>query len=167
MVKHNLFTLLHYQHALPLCLCVRPGLLWSSRWVTGIGLMWLHLWHCVFLKFPFGSLLETEWTNLWRWLNDIFIIYSCSLITPELNRVASLDDLKRLTWLSNIDWTNIRDRPAAITVNISSIDDTSYFDTFPDVQIEISKLEQQNLIVSLLPRTALQSRVWTYGDLLV
>lgn len=71
-----------------------------------------------------------------------------SLITPELNRVASLDDLKRLTWLSNIDWTNIRDRPAAITVNISSIDDTSYFDTFPDVQIEIKPTRALTSLIS-------------------
>ena len=32
------FTQVHYQQALPLCLCLWSGLLWSSKWVTGIGL---------------------------------------------------------------------------------------------------------------------------------
>jgi len=71
-----------------------------------------------------------------------------SLITPEPSRVANLEDLKRLPWLRNIDWTNIRERPAAITVNISSIDDTSYFDTFPDVQIEIKPTRALTSLIS-------------------
>ena len=53
--------------------------------------------------------------------------------------MGSLEDMQRLAWLSTVDWTNLRDRPAAISVNLASIDDTSYFDNFPDVQIDISK----------------------------
>ena len=36
-----------------------------------------------------------------------------------------------------MDWNNLRERPAAIPVHITSIDDTSYFDSFPDVQLDI------------------------------
>ena len=54
--------------------------------------------------------------------------------------MSSLSDMRHLGWLASVDWENIRDRPAAISVNVASIDDTSYFDTFPDVQIDISEL---------------------------
>ena len=37
----NSFNLVHYQHALPLCLCSQLGLLCSSRWVTELGLTML------------------------------------------------------------------------------------------------------------------------------
>ncbi|GFR27436.1 hypothetical protein TNCT_496531, partial [Trichonephila clavata] len=36
-----------------------------------------------------------------------------------------------------IDWAHIRERPAAILVDVKSIDDTSNFDEFPDVDLKI------------------------------
>merc|ERR1712242_641430 len=36
-----------------------------------------------------------------------------------------------------IDWEHIRERPAAIPVEVKSIDDTSNFDDFPDVDLKI------------------------------
>merc|ERR1712025_874129 len=71
-----------------------------------------------------------------------------SLLTSEDRRVSSLEDMKDLPWLGNIDWGNIRDRPAAISVNIASIDDTSYFDNFPDVQIEIKPSRPATSMIS-------------------
>mgnify|MGYP001325474247 FL=1 len=63
--------------------------------------------------------------------------------------MSSLEEMKKLGWMKNMDWGNLRDRPAAITVNVASIDDTSYFDNFPDVNIDISKqsfkIKNQNL----------------------
>ena len=41
----NSFNLVHYQHALPLCLCSRLGLLCSSRRVTELGLNHLIFFH--------------------------------------------------------------------------------------------------------------------------
>lgn len=38
-----------------------------------------------------------------------------------------------------MDWEHIRERPAAIPVEVRSIDDTSNFDDFPDVKLEIRK----------------------------
>ena len=54
-------------------------------------------------------------------------------------RVQSLNDLKKLNWFSNVDWDHIRERPAAIPVTVRSIDDTSNFDEFPDVELRFSK----------------------------
>jgi len=52
------------------------------------------------------------------------------------NRVQSLEDIKKLNWLSIVDWNHIRERPAAIPVTVKSIDDTSNFDDFPEVQLK-------------------------------
>ncbi len=38
-----------------------------------------------------------------------------------------------------MDWAHIKERPAAIPVTVKSIDDTSNFDDFPDVDLKIRK----------------------------
>ena len=45
--------------------------------------------------------------------------------------------MKKLNWFSDVDWDHIRERPAAIPVTVRSIDDTSNFDEFPDVDLKI------------------------------
>jgi len=50
-------------------------------------------------------------------------------------RVQDIKDMKKLNWFSNVDWDHIRERPAAIPVTVRSIDDTSNFDEFPDVEL--------------------------------
>jgi len=50
-------------------------------------------------------------------------------------RVQDIKDIKKLSWFSNVDWDHIRERPAAIPVTVKSIDDTSNFDEFPDVEL--------------------------------
>jgi len=56
----------------------------------------------------------------------------------EMNtRVNGLADIKALGWFQGVDWLHIRERPAAITVDVKSIDDTSNFDEFPDVDLKI------------------------------
>lgn len=52
-------------------------------------------------------------------------------------RVQSLEDIKKLKWFSSVDWDHIRERPAAIPVNVKSIDDTTNFDEFPEVELKI------------------------------
>ena len=47
--------------------------------------------------------------------------------------------MKKLNWFSNVDWEHIRERPAAIPVQVRSIDDTSNFDDFPDVALQIGE----------------------------
>jgi len=39
--------------------------------------------------------------------------------------------------VGSVDWAHIRERPAAIPVEVRSIDDTSNFDEFPDVDLRI------------------------------
>jgi len=53
------------------------------------------------------------------------------------NRVRCLDDIKAMPWFQSVDWEHIRERPAAIPVDVKSIDDTSNFDEFPDVDLKI------------------------------
>ena len=52
-------------------------------------------------------------------------------------RVKCLDEIKSLSFFSGVDWEHIRERPAAIPMLIKSIDDTSNFDDFPDVDLQI------------------------------
>lgn len=52
---------------------------------------------------------------------------------------GGLSELKATSFFRGVDWMNIRERPAAIAVEVRSIDDTSNFDEFPDVSLEIRK----------------------------
>jgi len=52
-------------------------------------------------------------------------------------RIVCLDDIKKLKWFNGVDWLHIRDRPAAIAMKLKSIDDTSNFDDFPEVDLKI------------------------------
>lgn len=81
----------------------------------------------------------------------------------RLGSQKGLDDLKSIPFFRNsVDWEHIRERPAAIPVEVKSIDDTSNFDEFPDVALEIRKLthlilDQSTIftfLFSSLPATA-------------
>ncbi|XP_023346343.1 serine/threonine-protein kinase tricorner [Eurytemora carolleeae] len=52
-------------------------------------------------------------------------------------RVKCIEDIQALSWFQGVDWSHIRERPAAIPVQVRSIDDTSNFDEFPDVDLKI------------------------------
>jgi serine/threonine kinase 38 len=54
-----------------------------------------------------------------------------------LGSQKGLEDLKIIPFFRGVDWEHIRERPAAIPVDVRSIDDTSNFDDFPDVKLEI------------------------------
>eukprot|EP00090_Calanus_glacialis_P016050 TRINITY_DN2516_c0_g1_i1.p1 TRINITY_DN2516_c0_g1~~TRINITY_DN2516_c0_g1_i1.p1 ORF type:complete len:552 (-),score=137.37 TRINITY_DN2516_c0_g1_i1:1215-2870(-) len=53
------------------------------------------------------------------------------------HRIQNLEDIKAINWFKGVDWNHIRERPAAIAVEVKSIDDTSNFDDFPDVDLKI------------------------------
>ena len=55
------------------------------------------------------------------------------------DRVQSKEEIQSLQWFQHVDWDHIRERPAVIPVTVQSIDDTSNFDEFPDVPIQIGK----------------------------
>jgi serine/threonine kinase 38 len=52
-------------------------------------------------------------------------------------RIRNLEDIKAINWFKGVDWNHIRERRAAIPVEVKSIDDTSNFDDFPDVDLKI------------------------------
>jgi len=54
------------------------------------------------------------------------------------NRLSNLTDIKNHSFLKNVDWEHIRDRPAPYQPIIKSIDDTSNFDEFPNEELELN-----------------------------
>ncbi|XP_040201521.1 serine/threonine-protein kinase 38-like isoform X3 [Rana temporaria] len=53
------------------------------------------------------------------------------------NRIGTngIEEIKSHAFFEDVDWGHIRERPAAITIEIRSIDDTSNFDEFPESDI--------------------------------
>lgn len=54
-----------------------------------------------------------------------------------------IEDLKAQVFFKGVDWEHIRDRPAAIPVEVKSIDDTSNFDDFPEIDLKWPSPPQQ------------------------
>ena len=76
--------------------------------------------------------------------NAIFILSNVFTNTRRFccetdKRVRNVEDIKKLKFMQGVDWEHIRERPAAIPVEVKSIDDTTNFDEFPDVDLEIRK----------------------------
>ncbi|PAA48557.1 hypothetical protein BOX15_Mlig012365g2 [Macrostomum lignano] len=59
-----------------------------------------------------------------------------SLCCDAQQRLGDLAEVKLEAFFSDLDWDHLRERPAAITVNIKAIDDTSNFDQFPDADLK-------------------------------
>lgn len=59
-------------------------------------------------------------------------------------RVNNLSEIKSLSYFHGVDWEHMRERPAAIPVEVKSIDDTSNFDEFPDVDLKIPGVNYNN-----------------------
>lgn len=70
------------------------------------------------------------------------------LKAPFIYRMGSqrgIDELKLVPFFRGVDWEHIRERPAAIPVDVHSIDDTSNFDDFPDVTLEIRECQEGDM----------------------
>lgn len=67
------------------------------------------------------------------------IVRFCCEAERRLGSQRGMDELKLAPFFRGVDWDHIRERPAAIPVEVRSIDDTSNFDDFPDVKLEIRK----------------------------
>lgn len=61
----------------------------------------------------------------------------CCEADRRLGLQRGLEELKNIPFFRGVDWEHIRERPAAIPVEVRSIDDTSNFDDFPEVKLEI------------------------------
>lgn len=67
------------------------------------------------------------------------IVRFCCEAERRMGSNRGIDELKSIPFFRGVDWEHIRERPAAIPVEVRSIDDTSNFDDFPDVSLEIRK----------------------------
>uniref|UniRef100_A0A1I8GGL6 non-specific serine/threonine protein kinase n=1 Tax=Macrostomum lignano TaxID=282301 RepID=A0A1I8GGL6_9PLAT len=57
------------------------------------------------------------------------------LCSDAEHRLSDIDDVKAQPFFQGVDWEHLRERPAAIPINVKSIDDTSNFDQFPDADL--------------------------------
>lgn len=67
------------------------------------------------------------------------IVRFCCEADRRLGSQKGIEEVKNVSFFRGVDWEHIRERPAAIPVEVRSIDDTSNFDDFPDVALEIRK----------------------------
>lgn len=67
------------------------------------------------------------------------IVKFCCDADRRLGSQKGIEDVKSIPFFRGVDWEHTRERPAAIPVEVKSIDDTSNFDDFPDVSLEIRK----------------------------
>lgn len=75
------------------------------------------------------------------------IVRFCCEADRRLGSQKGIEEVKSVSFFRGVDWEHIRERPAAIPVDVRSIDDTSNFDDFPDVALEIREF---NITVTLL-----------------
>jgi serine/threonine kinase 38 len=88
------------------------------------------------------------------------------------HRVRTLDDIKVLPFFQEngaeggasapVDWEHVRERPAAIPVQVKSIDDTSNFDDFPDVDLKIPSADNRNPSPSDGNNKSQQTKDWVF-----
>jgi hypothetical protein len=64
---------------------------------------------------------------------------------------GGVEELKHHPFFVGVDWEHIRERPAAIKVEVRSIDDTSNFDDFPDVDLSIREYFWRNMRLQIRP----------------
>lgn len=72
-------------------------------------------------------------------IHSRFCFRFCCETDRRLGSQKGIEELKLVPFFRGVDWEHIRERPAAIPVEVRSIDDTSNFDDFPDVKLEIRK----------------------------
>uniref|UniRef100_A0AAX7TIW3 non-specific serine/threonine protein kinase n=1 Tax=Astatotilapia calliptera TaxID=8154 RepID=A0AAX7TIW3_ASTCA len=73
-------------------------------------------------------------------ISEKFMLLSllfCMFCCEEEHRIGAsgVEEIKSNPFFEGVDYDHIRERPAAIPINIRSIDDTSNFDEFPDSDI--------------------------------
>lgn len=76
------------------------------------------------------------------------IVRFCCEADRRLGSQKGIEEVKSVSFFRGVDWEHIRERPAAIPVDVRSIDDTSNFDEFPDVALEIRELRKASTFSS-------------------
>ncbi|XP_066927584.1 serine/threonine-protein kinase 38-like isoform X2 [Clytia hemisphaerica] len=73
------------------------------------------------------------------------ILSFCTDADRRLGRhQQSIDDIQTHPFFRGVDWEHTRDRPAAIPIEVKSIDDTSNFDDFPDVDLSWNAIPEKS-----------------------
>lgn len=68
-----------------------------------------------------------------------------------------VEEIKSNPFFEAVDWEHIRERPAAISIEIRSIDDTSNFDEFPE-----SDILKPTVATSNHPETDYKNKDWVF-----
>ena len=84
--------------------------------------------------------------------------------SDDTDRVKTLDDIKALSFFSGVDWEHIRERPSATPVEVKSIDDTSNFDEFPEVDLKIPGVKDMNNVNGSHYRETMNNNLNSTGD---
>jgi len=87
------------------------------------------------LVFP----VEMPITNIAKNLVQSF----CTDANNRIGRQSDIEEIKNHPFFRGVDWEHIRDRPAAIPVEVKGIDDTSNFDDFPDVDLSWNAIPEK------------------------
>ncbi|XP_076370067.1 serine/threonine-protein kinase tricornered-like isoform X2 [Tachypleus tridentatus] len=61
----------------------------------------------------------------------------CREMETRIGFIGGIKEIQQHSFFRGVDWEHIRERPAVIPVQVTSIDDTSNFDDFPDVDLKI------------------------------
>lgn len=83
------------------------------------------------------------------------IVKFCCESERRMGSNRGIEELKSIPFFRGVDWEHIRERPAAIPVEVRSIDDTSNFDEFPDVSLEIRKSTMRHFILMQIGITSI------------
>ncbi|CAO2608718.1 Serine/threonine-protein kinase 38 [Lemmus lemmus] len=70
---------------------------------------------------------------------------------------SGVEEIKSNPFFEGVDWEHIRERPAAISIEIKSIDDTSNFDEFPD-----SDILKPTVTTSNHPESDYKNKDWVF-----
>ncbi|OBS83746.1 hypothetical protein A6R68_22261 [Neotoma lepida] len=70
---------------------------------------------------------------------------------------SGVEEIKSNPFFEGVDWEHIRERPAAISIEIKSIDDTSNFDEFPE-----SDILKPTVTTSNHPETDYKNKDWVF-----
>ncbi|RLV90030.1 hypothetical protein DV515_00014581 [Chloebia gouldiae] len=70
---------------------------------------------------------------------------------------SGVEEIKSNPFFEGVDWEHIRERPAAISIEIKSIDDTSNFDEFPE-----SDILKPTVATSNHPETDYKNKDWVF-----
>ncbi|ESO07978.1 hypothetical protein HELRODRAFT_98141 [Helobdella robusta] len=92
-----------------------------------------------------------------------------SFCCDQDKRLNEVDEIKTHPFFNGVDWHHIRDRPAAIPVQLKSIDDTSNFDDFPDVDLKWPVTAQQQASNRMnssgdSSHSKVQKNDWVFGN---